>query len=646
MREPSKHAAPESLEPNRLVRPRLRSFRLRAGAAPWVTAALLVVTDPAWAQATAGEPDATSPPAGAAPDVAPPTGAAAPLPPADVPAAEPAPAVAPPAGAAAPLPPADVPAAPAPAAAPAPPTAPAPPIAPAPPTAPAPAPASPPRLERDELPIPGYVPGYRQNVALGMSPYSPRTPGLPGGMTAGFGAALPLQGWTFKWSGFMTASLQFSIDERRYPTDEQRTTVFHTPPATIDNWGQFVSTSTVPGNWVGNTFYYGNSLVGATVSVDTWNPTQPTTYYQVGSQYFINNAFVTYTPEALGKLRLRFQVGRFSTNYGQLGRWGNGLYTNAISGGPRGDGELTRAELAVGRTVSLTAEHGLMGTREGTPPAQVVRGPMNGWRRPLWAATFMHHAHLGFVVKGAFETTFQAHYMTSFTQEDRSESLVDNPGTQAVNEEDVEDGRLTVYGADVRVMHDAFGFLGVGVAYVDGHDAYPLKGLYTYGGEGEQVVERWWGVPSGGSGSILVGGFNYNFSIGKLVNYPGTFVGDGPDIVINAGLHIARIWSEFEPYDGQSRHKYGLDALYTFHRYMGVGLRGDRVSPNSDDSGEAFEVLSPRLVFRSNYNSHEMVQLIYAKWFYGPRTRNEGTGLRTPERLDDQMVALNFNMWW
>jgi len=68
----------------------------------------------------------------------------------------------------------------------------------------------------------------------------------------------------------------------------------------------------------------------------------------------------------------------------------------------------------------------------------------------------------------------------------------------------------------------------VGVAYVDGHDAYPLKGLYTYGGEGEQVVERWWGVPSGGSGSILVGGFNYSFSIGKLVNYPGTFVGDGP----------------------------------------------------------------------------------------------------------------------
>jgi len=73
---------------------------------------------------------------------------------------------------------------------------------------------------------------------------------------------------------------------------------------------------------------------------------------------------------------------------------------------------------------------------------------------------------------------------------------------------------------------------------------------------------------------------------------------------------------------------------------MGVGLRGDRVSPNSDDSGEAFEVLSPRVVFRSNYKSHEMVQLIYAKWFYGPRTCNEGTGLRTPERLDDQMVAL------
>jgi hypothetical protein len=39
-----------------------------------------------------------------------------------------------------------------------------------------------------------------------------------------------------------------------------------------------------------------------------------------------------------------------------------------------------------------------------------------------------------------------------------------------------------------------------------------------------------------------------------------------------------------------------------------------------------------------------MVTLHYVKWFYGSRTRGDNF---TPRyKLDDQLVALNFNMWW
>jgi hypothetical protein len=79
---------------------------------------------------------------------------------------------------------------------------------------------------------------------------------------------------------------------------------------------------------------------------------------------------------------------------------------------------------------------------------------------------------------------------------------------------------------------------------------------------------------------------------------------------------------------------------------MGVGLRVDHIAPNSYDSGETYNVLAPRLQFKTDWSSRETLSLIYGKWFYGSRTRNEGTGLRTPDRLDDNLFALNFNMWW
>jgi hypothetical protein len=145
---------------------------------------------------------------------------------------------------------------------------------------------------------------------------------------------------------------------------------------------------------------------------------------------------------------------------------------------------------------------------------------------------------------------------------------------------------------------------------------------------------------------MWVVGINYNFSLGKMVAHPVPFPGDGPDIVINTGFHIATTTTDYEPFDGRVRHKYGIDALYTFLPYLGLGCRVDRVVPDSKDSGKTFHVLAPRLQFKSNWTSHETITLRYAKWFYGPNTRSDGVGAREIDQLDDQLVALNFGMWW
>jgi len=506
---------------------------------------------------------------------------------------------------------------------------------------------APERLARDELKGAGYVPGYRRNVALGASRYAPRQGALPGGMTPGYHAPMPGEDWTFKFAGYMTMSAQYSVDKRKYPADGQSTTVFHVPPQTVETYGYFTSTSTIPGNWADLRFSYGNSLVTSNISINTWNPTRPTTYYGLGSQYFINNAFLDFTPAALGPVKIAFRVGRFGRIYGALGQYGNGIYQHAITGGPESAiGELMMGDIALSDKFELNIEHGFMGSRDGTIPSDVIPSSQIGWRRPLWTGSLIHHAHLGFTIKGAAQVKVLTHYMTDWSQEDRNDAPFDNPTTQQADESDVRDGRLTVVGADVRIHHDAFGFFGAGISYLHGKNYYPLKGIMTYGGTGEDLTDRYWGAPSEGNGGLLIAGANYELSIGKLVNYPSSFGGDGPDIKINTGAHVVRVSSDYEPYDGKIRSKFGADVLYTFHRFMGAAVRVDRVSPNSFDSGETFYVLAPRLVFKTDWNTHEQIQLMYAKWFYGDRTRNEGTGLRTPERLDDQMVALNFNMWW
>src|SRR5260221_8408657 len=40
-------------------------------------------------------------------------------------------------------------------------------------------------------PPPGYEPGHRKVVGLGLSPYAPQAPGLPGGTTVPFSAPAP-----------------------------------------------------------------------------------------------------------------------------------------------------------------------------------------------------------------------------------------------------------------------------------------------------------------------------------------------------------------------------------------------------------------------------------------------------------------------
>lgn len=506
--------------------------------------------------------------------------------------------------------------------------------------------AAEPKLTNDELSVAGYMPGYRRYAGIGLSPYTPQVGTLPGGVTPSFGAPKNTEDWNFRYSGFMTVTLQPSIYKRRNPTSEQSDYAFHTPPMTIDEWYSFTSTNTLPNNWVNMKFQYGTSKVSANMSIDTWNPTDPTSYYQLGSQYFINNAFVWWQPFAAGPFRIGVKAGMNTTSYGSLAKYTPGIYVNPLVGILRGIGETVTAEYDISENLVLVLEHGVMTNRNGKLPNNIVTSATYGWNRSTWPAAWVHHAHAGLVYKSDIQYEVQLHYLHNWAQDERVQRDYDNPVTRQMDETNIPDAKISVYAADARMISDVWGYLAAGVSYLDAKHSYPLKGVMTYAGEGEQLADRWFGLPANGTGKMLVGAINYGVSLGKIVAHPQPFAGDGPDIQINTGFHWGMTWTDYEPWNKRQRYKGGIDAIYTFLRNVGVGARWDTVVPNSKDMDETFHVLATRIQLKTDWNSHEQINLVYAKWFYGSRTRNEGTGERTPERLDDQLLALNFNMWW
>jgi hypothetical protein len=558
----------------------------------------------------------------------------------------------------------------APAAPPVPTPAPAPAPAPAPQPQPAapppqaqPQPAGPAAAAADELPNAGYVPGYRTYKGLSLSPYTPRVGALPGGVTPAYGAPMPFGQWTFRYSGFMSASFQSSVTRRVVTAPGQNGLVFHIPAQTVDEYASFVGTSTMPGQWVAMNFGYGNRVVNANISLNTWNPSDPTTYYQIGSQYFINNAYIEYNLPDFGKLHLRTQVGYFYNYYGNLGQYTPGMYTNSVIGYTRGVGETTVAEYRLSPSLTVVLEDGFLGNRNGQVPPGVNPTPGNTQINPIFAASWVHHAHLSIMAPGEPSWRAGLHYMTNWAQDDRIQMALDNPATRDVNEAYIPDGKVTIYGIDAGINHGTWGYLAGAASYTKAENAFSVKGLWSYGGDGQLLADRWFGSATTGTGQLYAAGLNYTADIGKILSAPVPFGSNRPDLLLQAGFIIAyattnpvalsgttdaQTVADYDTFNKRLRYKFGLDLLYNMLPWFGAGIRGDRVAPTSKDSEETFYVLSPRLVFKTNWVTHEEIRLIYGKWFYGPHTHPEASGLIPADqtRLDDQLIALNINMWW
>jgi hypothetical protein len=491
---------------------------------------------------------------------------------------------------------------------------------------------------------PGYLPGYRRAMGLGLSPYAPQTPGLPGGLTVPFSAPAPNDDWTFNFWGYMSAALRVSRGSRPDAFADQQETTLHTYPRIVDAYGMFNGTNVPQGSWVDLTFEYGNNRVTSHVKISTWKPTVGSDWTPLGSQNLFQEAYLSFKIPA-GKVNFKWNVGAFQNTYGGLGQYDVGRYNAPLIGSPFGVGETLTGQYDLDARYTLFLEDGFMGRLGKTPIGAPAIVSIDGAFNPSLPSSWVHHAHAGIARHGTVPLVLALHYITNWAQDERDQ--VDDPRTPFIDESNRPDPRLTVVGADFRMIDNYLGNFAVAASYADAHYAALLTGFNFFGAyNGDQMTKRFFGPQGGGTAKMLVTGFEYNVAWGRLLRYPVELSPNGPEFFTSFFLDYAQVSSKDPDYDHRKLVKFGTELTWRWLRWLALSSRVDRVIPNSKDSEESFTVISPKIIIKSDWLSHEQVTLSYTRWLYGAHTHAEFPNDFTRGQLDDDMFALTFGLWW
>jgi len=487
-------------------------------------------------------------------------------------------------------------------------------------------------------------------ATLGMDPQIPAQQALPGGTTPLMGEPAGAD-WRFDFHGTLTAPLRVGFNSRPDPRPGQSKLVLHTPPTVPDDLETFSHTGVVPTPYGQLNFSYGNDVVTGTASLVATVPNVSSGFYDPQSQPGIYDLFVTVRPKVGEKVRLTFNVGAFTNRYGVAGEYDEGRYGTPFIARLNGVGEHITAGMAFDDW-TLILEQGIAG-QSNKASSQISPEGWNAFADPREGSSFVSHFHAGVGYKKL--ATFGLHGLTIWEQDDRA------TGSQ------YPDGRINIYAADLRLTLGRFGHFYGAYSFVDADHARVVgrivEVLNTKGGKG--LMDNYLGPASAGNGQLAILGAQYDLSVGRLVSYPVPFAGDGPDIIVSAYFLDVGVQSDDKTrvppslvaagrkdgklWDGVNKFKYGLEGTYSFLPFMAASMRLDQVAPNLKDSSTAFAIVSPRLIFRTGWQSHDQVVLQYSHWFYGDNVVVRSGYPPRPDPTvdpDSDTLSLSASMWW
>lgn len=474
---------------------------------------------------------------------------------------------------------------------------------------------------------------------LGLAPGTPQVGTLPGGLTPAYGqASADQQDWRFDFHGFLTMPLRAGLNTRSGQTTvDQHSLVLHAPPVVPDYIDSFTYTSVVPNPYAQLNFSYGNSVVTGTVIVLAETAVTAQSFFNPPSEAGISDAFLTYRlPNLIRDSHFEINVGVFSNRYGIMGEYDLGRYGTPAIAQINGAGENVIGQFALGKGWLLDIEQGIQGQLDH-PPEGILPAGWNGFADPSIGSGFANHVHAGVGYKGI--ATLGLHYVSAWTQDDRA-----SQGTTP-------DGSIGVLAADLRLSMGRFGHFYFAAANTNATNSGSVGGiiqvLNATGGPG--LVSNYFGPNSNGTGSLLTFAGQYDLSLARLLRYPHVFKGDGPDIVLSLFGMQTHVSSNDPEYNNITKRKYGIEGGYAILPWLAAGVRVDRVEPDNWDSSQTFTTVTPRLIFRSNWQAHDQVVLQYSHWWDGSGVvvRNGYPAIPDPSiHPDEDVISLSASMWW
>jgi hypothetical protein len=455
---------------------------------------------------------------------------------------------------------------------------------------------------------------------LGIDPSRPRGDSLLGPRQTGEDS----EGYTFKFHGFLRIPMRVGLGQSQT----------HAPPRIPDGaYTDWRYTNVSGGPWTELWFSYGNAKVTANVVLAAYDISDAS-YRDLLSQLGINQSFLTFNyPRLFGpKGGLTWNVGAFSNRYGTAARYDAGKYDTYLFGATHVAGETVSAFYEVADDMTLAVDHGVGAKLQTTPLAPGVEAPYLPWPGPVeQGSTLLHHAHVGLGIGD--NLTVAAHYLTSWTDD--------------ADEPDELDGRITNVGADVKLIESRWGDAYVGYSRILSDEPLRVAGAFEaiHSFEGWNLRDNYFGPDATGTGAIDTVMFQYSFSLSRYFWAPQEFYGQGPDLVLSAFGMYNHVTSDDPAFTAPANKlKVGAEAVYSPRSFLGVGLRYDRVAPDTSDGSQTFQVISPSVSIRSKFASNEEIVIGTSHYVNGDNVTPGYPHETLPP--DKHLVRITAVMWW
>ena len=505
--------------------------------------------------------------------------------------------------------------------------------------------AAAPAVPADSLPGSPVPPG------LGLSPEAPPVSPAPGGRAPSFGAPTEKGSPQFRIGGRIFGYEAVGIGSKpSNAPDGYSGTALHAP---------LLSVGKIP--------FWGGA--GATLNMEYGTPKLKafvTYYFRLNGEQYQGSynpqqgpgfgvAYLLFTPDPIGKLRLQFKAGSFVEVYGGPGQWGWGIFGPML--GLKGYGETATADWDMTRDVRVSFAHGLL-VNPGVPE-DYPRGDYNPWIE-TGVSNWVHHAHLGIAYK---QYTVKLHYAADYGTDDRKYLCTTLHGPP-------HDGRMDTYLAEAHWQENPWGQVGL------------TAGLYNFDwaasvGNGvwwavdwtqgtREMINKYLGQNSNGNGKVAVVGAEYNFSVASILWHPRSFNSRAPDIRVSiAGMLTRTLATEDSAYKNAMGYFFGLDTEYRMTSKLSVTFQAfgetrdanlSALDPPADPNAPAPDPnvcavagsnsvairqrwsvysINPGIAYHTDWTSLDRIQLIYGRRFY-----SAAADINSAQPLDKHMIVL------